>query len=128
MAKTIQLETRAFGAEPGMPDVAALAGWVAGHRGIAADLHAYLLDRSLEPQITAGITRLCAGGLFYRDRIRGSLCGLCKEIVTDEIGAETGTMREDAVFITAQKKGAWCAIPAPHQSGSLTVTITMKTN
>ena len=112
MAKTIPLETRAFGAEPVMPDVAALAGWVAGHRGIAADLHAYLLDRSLEPQIAAGITRPCAGGLFYRDRVRGSLCGLCEDMITDEIGAETGTENEDAGFITAQKKGTWCAIPA----------------
>jgi hypothetical protein len=117
MAKTIPLETRAFGAEPGMPDVAALAGWVAGHRGIAADLHAYLLDRSLEPQIAAGITRPCAGGLFYRDRVRGSLCGLCEDMITDEIGAETGTENEDAGFITAQKKGTWCAIPAPHELG-----------
>ena len=66
MAKTIPLETRGFGAEPGMPDVAALAGWVAGHRGIAADLYTYRLDRSLEPQIAPGIIRPCAGGLFYR--------------------------------------------------------------
>lgn len=117
MAKTIPLETRGFGAEPGMPDVAALAGWVAGHRGIAADLYAYQLDRSLEPQIVAGIIRPCAGGLFYRDRVRGSLCGICENIVTDEIGAETGTVSEDAGFITAQKKGAWCAIPAPHELG-----------
>jgi hypothetical protein len=117
MAKTIQLETRAFGSEPVMPDVAALASWVAGHRGIAADLTAFLLDRSLEPQITAGVTRPCAGGLFCRDRIRESLCGLCKDKVTDEIGAETGTVREDAGFIIAQKKGAWCAIPAPHELG-----------
>ena len=111
-----------------MPDVAALAGWVAGHRGIAADLYAYLLDRSLEPQIAAGITLPCAGGLFYRDRVRRSLCGLCNDKVTDEIGAETGTVHEDAGFIMAQKKGAWCAIPARTSSGSETGTITMKRN
>ncbi|MGA2699280.1 MAG: hypothetical protein ABSE74_06540 [Methanoregula sp.] len=117
MAKIVPLGTRAFGAEPGMPDVAALAGWVAGHRGIAADLHAYRLDRSLAPQLAAGITRPCAGGLFYRDRVRGSLCGLCEDIVTDEIGVETGTVSEDAGFITAQKKETWCAVPAPHELG-----------
>ena len=117
MAKIVPLETRAFGAEPGVPDVAALADWVARHRGVAADLHAYRLDRSLEPQLTAGITRPCAGGLFCRDRVRGSLCGLCGDTVTTEIGVETGTIREDAGLITAQKKGAWCAIPAPHELG-----------
>ncbi|MGB8219159.1 MAG: hypothetical protein WCE46_02110 [Methanoregula sp.] len=117
MAKLIPLEMRAFGAEPGIPDVAALAKWISGHRGIAADLTAYLLDRSLEPQIAAGITQPCAGGLFYRDRVRGSLCGLFEDVVTDEIGAETGMISGDAGFITAQKKRTWCAIPAPHELG-----------
>jgi hypothetical protein len=117
MVKVIPLETRAFGAEPGVPDITALADWIAGHRGIAADLHAYQLDQSLEPQIAAGITRPCAGGLFYQERIRGSLCGLCEDKVTDDIDVETGIVSGDAGFITAQKKGAWCAIPAPHELG-----------
>ena len=88
-----------------------------------------LLDRSLRPRIPAGITRPCAGGLFYRDRDRGSLCGLCDDVVTDDIGAENRDDKQDAGFITAQKKGTWCAIPAPHELG---ITdngyITMKTN
>ncbi len=117
MAKIVPLETRAFGAEPGVPDIAALADWVADHRGIAADLHAYRLDRSLAPQLAAGITRPCAGGLFCGNRILGSLCGLCGDTVTDEIGVETGTIRGDAGLIAAQKKGVWCAIPAPHELG-----------
>ena len=36
MTKIVPLPTRAFGAEPGTPDVAALAGWVAEHRGICS--------------------------------------------------------------------------------------------
>jgi hypothetical protein len=117
MAKILPLETRAFGAEPGVPDVTALAGWVAVHRGMAADLHAYRLERSLAPQLTAGITRPCAGGLFCGERLRESLFGLSGDTVTDEIAVETGTVREDAGRIAAQKKGVWCAIPAPHELG-----------
>jgi len=117
MAKIVLLPTRAFGAEPGVPDVAALAAWVTEHRGIAADLHTYKLEQSLAPQVAAGISRPCAGGLFYRDRIRASLCGLSDTLVTDEISVETAQLQDDAGQIVAQKKGAWCAIPAPHEIG-----------
>ncbi|MFA5236676.1 MAG: hypothetical protein WC362_02340 [Methanoregula sp.] len=117
MAKFVPLPTRAFGAEPGAPDVAALAAWVADHRGISADLHAYRLDRSLVPQIAAGITRPCAGGLFCGEKVRRSLCGLKGETITDEIGVESGSLREDADLIVGLKKGAWCALPAPHELG-----------
>ncbi|MEN6395135.1 MAG: hypothetical protein ABFC78_01470 [Methanoregula sp.] len=117
MAKIVPLQTRAFGAEPGVPDVAALAAWIAEHRGIAADLQVYQLDQSLAPQVAAGIDRPCAGGLFYQDRIRASLCGLCDTAVTDEIDVETTRLQEDAGQIVTQKKGAWCAIPAPHEIG-----------
>ncbi len=70
-----------------MPDVAALAGWVAGHRGIAADLHAYRLDRSLEPQIAAGIIRALRGRpLLPGPGPREPLSAFAKDSVTDEIG------------------------------------------
>jgi len=117
MAKIVPLETRAFGAEPGEPDITTLADWVADHRGITADLHAYRLDRSLAPQIAAGITRPCAGGLFCGERLRKSLCGISGNTITDEICVETGTVSEDAALIVSQKKGVWCAIPAPHDLG-----------
>ncbi|HNX17116.1 MAG TPA: hypothetical protein PKM50_02175 [Methanoregula sp.] len=117
MAKIVPLESRAFGAEPGVPDVAALASWVADHRGISADLYSYRLDQSLAPQLSAGITYPCAGGLFCNERIRASLSGLSGDIITDEIGVETGVLREDAQLIAALKKGVWCAIPAPHELG-----------
>jgi len=49
MVKRLKLATRAFGAEPGMPEVIALAAWIAANRGTAADIITYLLDQSLEP-------------------------------------------------------------------------------
>ncbi|MDD5186671.1 MAG: hypothetical protein PHF57_00510, partial [Methanoregula sp.] len=116
MVKRQNLPTRAFGAEPGVPDIPALAGWVAAHRGMRADLLTYRLDQSLAPQRSAGITIPCAGGRFYADRILSCLLGITgvsgKKAV-DEIGVQPDAMIEDAGRITAQQKGAWCAIPVP---------------
>ena len=69
MAKRLKLATRALGAEPGKPDVPALAAWISEHRGTAADIITYQLDQSLSPQLPAGIMSPCAGGRFYRERI-----------------------------------------------------------
>ncbi len=41
MAKRLKLATRALGAEPGRPDVPALAAWISGHRGTVADIITY---------------------------------------------------------------------------------------
>lgn len=119
MAKIVPLPTRAFGAEPGVPDIAALARWIADHRGTAADLLAYRLDTSLAPQLAAGITSPCAGGLFCRDRVLGQLTGLNKkqDTATGEIDMEGTALAEDAAMLAAQKKKIWCALPAPHALG-----------
>jgi hypothetical protein len=114
MAKRLKLATRAFGAEPGTPDVAALAVWIAEHRGTTADMITYLLDQSLEPQVTAGITLSCAGGRFYENRIMQSLLGVDGRKAIGELGLDPQAISEDAAGIVVQKKGAWCALPAPH--------------
>lgn len=119
MAKIVPLPTRAFGAEPGVPDVAALAGWIADHRGTAADLHAYRLDQSLAPQLDAGITAPCAGGLFCRERVLGDLAGLNekRDAVTGELAFEGTALAADAAMLSPRKKDLWFAIPAPHALG-----------
>lgn len=119
MAKIVPLPTRAFGAEPGIPDLSALAGWIADHRGTTADLLAYRLDTSLAPQLAAGITVPCAGGLFYRDRVLGQLTGLNRQqdTITGEIDTEGTALAEDAALLTGQKKNVWCALPAPSELG-----------
>ena len=85
MKKRLNLATRAFGAEPGDPDGAVLAAWIASHRGITADLITYLLDQSLAPQISAGIDFPCAGGKFYKKRIIESITGVEEGKTTGEI-------------------------------------------
>ena len=119
MPKVVPLSTRALGAEPGAPDPAALAGWVADHRGTSADLLTHQLDCSLAPQLASGITSPCAGGLFCRDRIRESLVGLNAErnAAVEEIHVETRVLTDDAASLAAQRRGIWCALPAPSSLG-----------
>lgn len=117
MAKRLKLSTRALGAEPGMPDVTALAAWIAEHRGTAADIITYLLDQSLAPQVTAGIMAPCAGGRFYKNRIMQCLRGVDGRRATGELGLDPHAISEDAAGIVVQKKGAWSALPAPHVLG-----------
>jgi hypothetical protein len=117
MVKRRNLATRAFGAEPGRPDVTALAEWIAEHRGREADIVTYQLDQSLAPQIDAGIMTPCAGGKFYADRIRQCITGINNQKAVGELHVDTPAIIEDAAGIVVQKKGAWCAIPAPHMLG-----------
>ncbi|MCX6689210.1 MAG: hypothetical protein NTZ39_05930, partial [Methanoregula sp.] len=98
-------------------DIPALASWVAEHRGTRADILTYKLDQLLAPQLPAGIAMPCAGGKFYTDRILSCLLGITSKKAVDEIGVQPGAMIEDACTIAAQKKGTWCAMPAPHALG-----------
>jgi hypothetical protein len=117
MVKRLVLPTRGLGAEPGIPEVTVLAAWIAERRGRPADILTYLLDQSLEPQVTAGIMAPCAGGRFYKNRILQCLIGIDGREATGEIGMDPREISEDAAGIAGQKKGAWCALPAPHVLG-----------
>jgi hypothetical protein len=117
MVKLHKLPTRAFGAEPGVPDVAKLAEWIAEHRGTTADITTYQLFQSFAPQISAGIGHPCAGGKFCADHIRSSLLGVECGCATDEIAVNPEAIIEDAAGIVVQKRNSWCALPAPHLLG-----------
>jgi len=117
MAKLHKLTTRAFGAEPGTPDVAQLSEWIAEHRGTLADLTTYQLYQSLALQLEAGIVHPCAGGKFCADRIRASLLGVTEGRAVDEIAVNPEALIEDAAGIVVQKRNCWCALPAPHVLG-----------
>jgi hypothetical protein len=117
MVKRLKLATRAFGAEPDLPDVAGLAEWIAEHRGKMADIVTYRLDQSLAPQLAAGIMMPCAGGKFFAARIRQCMSGINDNKAVGELHVDTPAIIEDAAGIVMQKKGAWCAIPAPHVLG-----------
>jgi hypothetical protein len=117
MVKRRNLSTRAFGAEPGIPDVAVLAAWIADHRGTPADIITYLLDQSLAPQLAAGIISPCAGGRFYKNRILECLAGVEEGKAFGEIHLNPHAIIEDAAGIVLLKKATWCALPAPHLLG-----------
>ena len=114
MAKLHKLTTRAFGAEPGVPDVTQLTEWIAENRGTTADITTYQLYQSLIPQLAAGIDHPCAGGKFCADRIRTSFLGVEGNCVNGEIAVKTEALIEDAAGIVIQKRNCWCALPAPH--------------
>jgi hypothetical protein len=117
MVKRLKLATRAFGAEPGVPDAASLAEWIATHRGMAADIITCQLEASLSPQITAGIVTPCAGGKFYETRVLAALDGVKDREATRELHVDVQDIIEDAAGIVVQNKGAWSALPAPHLLG-----------
>lgn len=117
MARLHKLSTRAFGAEPGTPDITRLTEWIAEHRGTLADITTYQLYQSLAPQLDAGIEHSCGGGKFCADRIRSSLQGLTESCVTDDIAVNAEALKEDAAGIVVQKRNSWCALPAPHVLG-----------
>ena len=117
MVKRLKLTTRAFGAEPGVPDVKDLAQWIAEHRGMTADITTYRIFQSFAPQLAAGIGHPCAGGKFCADHIRSSLLGVECGCVTDEIAVHAEALIEDAAGIVVQKRNSWCALPAPHVLG-----------
>jgi hypothetical protein len=111
------LLTRGFGAEPAVPDVAYLAEWIAEHRGRTADLTSFLFEQSLAPQVDAGISIPCGGGKFVKERICNCLIGVENQKAVDELHTRTEALIEDAAAIFLQKKGSWCAFPAPHMLG-----------
>ena len=117
MVKRAKLRTRAFGCEPDIPDVAALADWITRNRGRLADITTFRLDAPLSLQAKAGITTPCAGGKFYADRILAAIDGIREEQAVGELHVNTRDVIEDAAGIVLTKKGSWCAIPSPRLLG-----------
>ena len=118
MVKRLKLATRGLGAEPGVPDVIALAAWIAANRGTSADIITYQLDKSLEPQVSAGIMAPCAGGRFYKERIVKCLFGVENGQTTGEISLDPHAIHEDAAGIVVQKKVHGAPCQPPMSSGS----------
>jgi len=114
MKKRLKLATRAFGAEPGVPEAATLAEWIAANRGRAADIITCQLEESLLPQVINGIVTPCAGGKFYDTRVLAALDGVKDRTAIRELHVDLHDIIEDAAGIVVQNRGAWCALPAPH--------------
>jgi hypothetical protein len=117
MSGRLFFQTRALGAEPDAVDTAALADWIADHRGIAADLISYNIDRLLSPQLSAGVPHPCAGGLFMRERVAASLIGVREQAVESELAFDAEALLEDISLIRAKRRDIWCALPSPGNLG-----------
>ena len=51
------------------------------------------------------------------DRVLGCLIGITGTRATDELGVRANALVEDGYAIAAEKRGLWCALPAPHLLG-----------
>lgn len=116
IVKRRPLPTRALGTEPNSPDIPALAAWVAERREVneAGDLTTYQITQALAPQLGAGITAPCAGGIFYKTRLLSSFTGIEERIIIGETEVVGSEIIADCMELACMKKRVWCALPAPH--------------
>jgi hypothetical protein len=117
MAKRVKIPVRALGSNAGIPEVPALAEWVAGRTGKPGDLITYQLEVAFLPQIGSAVDLACAGGPFYEERWRAAIGGLEDRAAIGEMSARTEAITDDALDIAGLRKGSWFAVPAPHALG-----------
>jgi hypothetical protein len=115
MSKKIRIPVRALGSEVPDPGIPELSTWVAAHYGMEADLITYKLEESLNGQESVDIP--AAGGRFYLPRIVTSLQGIDDGVLRREPAMDHRDITLDANRILSVRKGAWCALPAPHLWG-----------
>lgn len=114
MGNRIVLPTCSLGAEPGVPSPQKLAEWVGEQRGRRADLISFSVEESLVPQVDAGITLPCAGGLFYAMRLQESLAGLDGDRILGELDVILEFLVDDAERAVSIAGPCRFAVPAPH--------------
>jgi hypothetical protein len=117
MGKRVSFPTRSFGSDSPAPDPGTLAAWVREQRGRTVDLVTYQLEEGLLPQLDAGVTSPCAGGMLYRDRWLNALTGIEGNEITGEIVCDNTALIHDADDLDTIQKNLWLAVPAPHELG-----------
>ncbi|MBP1929361.1 hypothetical protein J2741_001908 [Methanolinea mesophila] len=113
MAKKLFFPTRSFGSDSPQAGITELSEWVGTRSGKGGDLLLYRLEKTLIPQIEAGIGMPCAGGPFYDERILECTPGIRERKIAGELWLETGLVEGDGRIIRGHSSCAWCAIPAP---------------
>ena len=113
MAKKLIFPTRSFGSDAQPVELAELSGWAGSRSGKGGDLILFRMEKTLVPQVDAGIGMPCAGGPFYEERIMECTRGVQEGLITGELWLEPGRVRGDGGAIRALSSGAWCALPAP---------------
>jgi hypothetical protein len=117
MAKKLIFPTRSFGSDAPPMEMAELSGWAGSRSGKGGDLLLFRVEKTLTPQLGAGIGMPCAGGPFYEERILECTQGVQEGLITGELWFDPGLVRDDGGAIRALSPGAWCALPAPSLLG-----------
>jgi len=111
MKKKLNLKVRSFGAEAGIPEAPELAAWAGRQQKVSCDLLSYQVEHSLLLQKDVDIP--CTGGMYYRNRLSESITGIKNGFLREEPGLSGETISEDATRISACRRHAWMALPAP---------------
>jgi hypothetical protein len=118
MKKIIKFRTRSLGSEPDtQPDPGAIGQWIHTRRGTGGDLVLFHLQHLLGFQRDAGISSMCAGGLFYQNRLLECLKGIGDGKISGELDCDPGHVKADIQELVRPQEELWVAMPAPRQLG-----------
>jgi hypothetical protein len=113
MAKKLIFPTRSFGSDAPPAELAELSAWAGSRSGKGGDLLLFRMEKTLVPQVDAGIGMPCAGGPFYEERILECVRGVKEGLITGELWLDPGPIQADGSAVRALSPGSWCALPAP---------------
>ncbi|HVP93988.1 MAG TPA: hypothetical protein VMS89_02330 [Methanoregulaceae archaeon] len=115
MKKTIKFQTVSLGSDlSGESDRDAIKEWIRERHHKGGDILLFHLLHLISIQKTAGVDALCAGGVFYRDRIMGCLKGVRDAIITGELDIDPEPVLSDMMELLNAGYRFRMAIPAPH--------------
>ncbi|HTY15324.1 MAG TPA: hypothetical protein VMC42_06425 [Methanoregulaceae archaeon] len=118
MKKSLKFQTVSLGSEQfGEPDLNAIKEWIGERHQRGGDIILFHLLNLSGIQKAAGVDELCAGGLFYRDRIIECLRGIDGSVITGEIDFDPDPVLADIAELLGAGFRCRMALPAPHEYG-----------
>ena len=116
MKKTLKFPTVSLGSECSLePDVTAIKEWIGERHHKGGDIILFHLLGLTGEQKAAGVDELCAGGLFYRDRILECLKGVDEGVITGEVDFDPDPVVADIAELLGAGFRCRMALPAPHE-------------
>jgi hypothetical protein len=118
MKKSLKFQTVSLGSEySGEPDMNALKEWIGERHHKGGDIILFRLLSMVGIQKAAGIDELCAGGLFYRERMLECLKGIDEGVIMGEIDFDPDPVIADITELLGGGFRCRMALPSPHEYG-----------
>lgn len=115
MTKTYTLPVVSFGSEVPEPDLVELASWVSENHGREGDIISFMLVQSMRCQ--GGISSLCAGGLFYTERMISCMTSLSGMEIVAEPAFDPEMLGMDGRLVRSFGREVRLAVPASSMLG-----------